>query len=849
MNEKAHETLLQTPALVRDPVCGMTVDMEKTPHHHEHEGRDFGFCCAGCKGKFAAEPDKYLTATDPVCGMSVDRASAKWMSKHEGTRFFFCSEGCQKKFEASPDTYLGKTDDHAHHDHAHHDHAHHGHAHHGMAGPSVAPTAPVPAGAKWTCPMHPQIVRDGPGDCPICGMALEPMTPSADDAPNPELIDFTRRLWISAALSVPLLIIGMGDVVGLPVRQWIGEPWVGYLELALATPVILWAAIPFFRRFWNSLRNRSPNMWTLIGLGVGTAYLYSAIAVLLPGLFPPEFRQEGGGLPVYFEAASVIVALVFLGQVLELRAREQTGKALRALLNLAPKTARVIRGEREEDVPVEAVQKGDLIRVRPGEAVPVDGVVTEGRSHVDESMLTGEPIPVEKHDGEPVTGGTINAEGGFVMRAEHVGAEMRLNQIVELVGKAQRSRAPIQDLADRVSFYFVPTVVAVAIVSFVIWWLVGPEPKIAYALVAAVSVLIIACPCALGLATPMSVMVATGRGARAGVLVKDAKAMEGFARVDTLVIDKTGTLTEGKPTLGDVIPVKGVDEGWVLAVAAALERGSEHPIAAAVLKGAELRGAKRLEVADFGSTTGMGVTGTIGEHTVALGNARLMAQNKIEVPQDLVELQASRARGGETPILVAEGGRVIGVVTVTDPMKEGAGDAIKALRADGVEVIMATGDAQGTAEAIGGRLGLTKIYASMSPEDKHRLVEDLKREGRKVAFAGDGVNDAPALAAAYVGIAMGTGADVAIESAGITLLKGDLGAILRARKLARATLRNIKQNLWFAFGYNTVGVPVAAGVLFPFFGWLLSPIIAAAAMAFSSVSVISNALRLNGEKL
>ncbi len=813
----------------------MTVDMEKTPHRHVHEGREFGFCAAGCRTKFIAEPEKYLSAIDPVCGMSVDRASARWMSKHEGTRYYFCSEGCQQKFAAAPEAYLGKAGDHA------------GHGHPPAAAP--APVAAAPAGAKWTCPMHPEIIKDGPGDCPICGMALEPMVPGAGDEKNPELVDFTRRFWISAALSVPLLILGMGPMLGLPVKQWIGEQWAGYLELALATPVVLWAALPFFRRFVNSLRNRSPNMWTLIGLGVGTAYLYSAVAVLFPQLFPMEFRHQGGGLPVYFEAASVIVALVFMGQVLELRAREQTGKALRALLDLAPKTARVIRGEREVDIPVGEVLKGDMLRVRPGEAVPVDGVVTDGRSHVDESMLTGEPIPVEKHAGEPVTGGTINAEGGFVMRAERVGMEMRLNQIVELVGKAQRSRAPIQDLADKVSAWFVPTVVAIAVLSFVVWWLVGPEPKVAYALVAAVSVLIIACPCALGLATPMSVMVATGRGARAGVLVKDAKAMEGFARVDTLVIDKTGTLTEGKPTLGEVIPTKGVDEGWVLAVAAALERGSEHPIAAAVLKGAEQRGAGRLDVADFGSATGMGVTGSIGGQPVALGNARLMQQSGVEVPDAIRELMEQRARNGETPILVAEAGRVIGVVTVTDPVKEGAAEAVAALKADGVEVIMATGDARGTAEAVGGRLGLARIHASMSPEDKHHLVEELKREGRRVAFAGDGVNDAPGLAAADVGIAMGTGADVAIESAGITLLKGDLGAILRARKLARATLRNIKQNLWFAFGYNSVGVPIAAGVLFPVFGWLLSPMFAAAAMSFSSVSVIGNALRLNGEKL
>jgi Cu+-exporting ATPase len=554
-------------------------------------------------------------------------------------------------------------------------------------------------------------------------------------------------------------------------------------------------------------------------------------------------------VPVYFEAAGVIVALVFVGQVLELRAREQTGKALRALLDLAPKTARVVRGERDEDVPVEQVNAGDLIRVRPGEAVPVDGVVTEGRSHVDESMLTGEPVPVLKTAGEPVTGGTINAEGGFVMRAERVGSETRLSQIVELVGKAQRSRAPIQDLADWVSSWFVPLVVVVAVLSFAVWWFIGPEPKIAYALVSAVSVLIIACPCALGLATPMAVMVATGRGARAGVLVKDAKAMEGFARVDTLIVDKTGTLTEGKPTLGDVIGFDGADEGHVLALAAALERGSEHPIAAAVVKGAEARGATSLAASDFESSTGMGVTGTVGGKTALLGNRRLLEANGVAVPADVAAQQDERARNGETPILVAEDGDVIGLVTVTDPVKDNARHAVDELRADGVEVIMATGDALGTAEAVGKRLGLTQIHAGMSPEDKHELVVRLKREGRRVAFAGDGVNDAPALAAADVGIAMGTGADVAIESAGITLLKGDLAGVTRARKLAHATLRNIKQNLWFAFGYNALGVPLAAGVLFPVFGWLLSPMIAAAAMSFSSVSVIGNSLRLNNLKL
>ncbi len=832
MNDTHQHTPQQTAPVTRDPVCGMTVDMDSTPHRHVHEGREFGFCSAGCRTKFVAGPEKYLTTVDPVCGMSVDRARAKWMSKHAGQRFYFCSEGCQKKFEAEPERWLAAAGDTVQ-------------AHH----PAPAVVETVPAGSKWTCPMHPEIVRDGPGDCPICGMALEPMMPGAAGEKNPELVDFTRRLWVSGALSVPLLVIGMGPMLGLPVRQWLGEPLTSWLELALATPVVLWSALPFFRRFLNSLRNRSPNMWTLIGLGVGTAYLYSVIAVLFPHLFPVEFRHQDGGLPVYFEAAAVIVALVFLGQVLELRARERTGHALRALLDLAPKTARVIRGEREEDIEVGLVRKGDLLRVRPGEAVPVDGVVTEGRSHVDESMLTGEPIPVAKEPGEQVTGGTLNAEGGFVMEAQRVGMEMRLNQIVELVGKAQRSRAPIQDLADAVSAWFVPLVVVIAILSFIVWWILGPEPKIAYALVAAVSVLIIACPCALGLATPMSVMVATGRGARAGLLIKDARAMEGFARVDTLVIDKTGTLTEGKPTLGDVIPMPGVDEGWVLAVAAALERGSEHPIAAAVLKGAEQRGARRLDVADFGSATGMGVTGTIDGQAVALGNGRLMEQQGIEVPDKLLGLAEQRAAKGETPVLVAEAGRIVGLVTVSDPLKDGAAEALAGLRDEGIEVIMATGDARGTAESVGKRLGLTRIHASMSPEDKHRLVEELRAGGSRVAFAGDGINDAPGLAAADVGIAMGTGADVAIESAGITLLKGDLAGILRARRLARATLRNIKQNLWFAFGYNSLGVPVAAGVLFPFFGWLLSPMLAAAAMSFSSVSVIANALRLNQERL
>ncbi|MGB3026689.1 heavy metal translocating P-type ATPase [Paradevosia shaoguanensis] len=841
MNEHTHHSTPASPAVTRDPVCGMTVDMEKTAHKTVHEGREFGFCSAGCKAKFEASPETYLTAKDPVCGMNVDRAKAKWMSKHEGKRYYFCSEGCQAKFEAEPQKYLealpfavaeplmaGR----------------HGHSHaHAHA------QANAPAGTKYTCPMHPQIVQDGPGDCPICGMALEPMGVPPADAANPELEDFSRRMWISAAFSVPLLLISMGPMVGLPFREWIGEPLASWIELVLATPVVLWAAQPFFRRAWASLVNRSPNMWTLIGLGTGAAYLFSVVAVLFPGIFPMEMTHMNGAPPVYFEAAAVIITLVFVGQVLELRAREQTGKALRALFDLAPKTARRIENGAETDVPLEAVQQGDLLRVRPGDAVPVDGVVVEGSSFVDESMLTGEPVPAEKTQGAEVTGGTLNGEGTFIMKAERVGAETRLSQIVELVSKAQRSRAPIQALADRVASWFVPTVVLVAILSFAAWWIWGPDPKIAYALVAAVSVLIIACPCALGLATPMSVMVATGRGARAGVLVKDAKALEGFARIDTLIVDKTGTLTEGKPTLGDVIADKGVDEGWVLAVAAALERGSAHPIATAIERGAQERGARSLEVADFHSVTGKGITATVAGQKAALGNVALMESLKIEVPQKFIDLMGSAAHAAKTSVLVAENNRLIGVITVSDPIKPTAKAAVAELGRLGIEVIMATGDARGPADAVGEALGIARIEASMTPEAKHELVETLKRQGRKVAMAGDGVNDSPALAAADVGIAMGTGADVAIESAGITLMQGDLSAIVRARHLSEATLRNIKQNLWFAFGYNTLGIPLAAGVLFPIFGWLLSPMVAAAAMSLSSVSVIGNALRLRSVKL
>jgi Cu+-exporting ATPase len=843
----------------RDPVCGMSVDMAKTAHRTTHDGREIGFCSAGCKGKFEAAPEQYLTATDPVCGMTVDRTTAQHMLKHEGTRYYFCCEGCRTKFEADPAKYLnakpfvlpvrksasdapsgqpaaGHFSHHAGQDHPHRHRHNHDHS-------------AAPAGSKWTCPMHPEIVRDGPGDCPLCGMALEPMVASLDDGPNPELIDFTRRLWVSALLAVPIVVLAMGGMVGLPVREWVGEPLASWIELVLATPVVLWAAFPFFRRFWNSLVNRSPNMWTLIGLGVGAAYLFSVVAVLAPGIFPMAMTHMNGAPPIYFEAATVIVALVFLGQVLELRAREATGKAIRALLDLAPKTARRVWQGKDIEVPIETVQPGDWLRVRPGEAVPVDGVVLEGQSFVDESMLTGEPVPVEKLKDADVTGGTLNGQGSFVMQATRVGAETRLSQIVTLVGKAQRSRAPIQGLADRVANWFVPLVVVVAGLAFGAWYAFGPSPQLSFALVAAMSVLIIACPCALGLATPMSVMVATGRGARDGVLVREAQALEVMSRVTVLVVDKTGTITEGRPVLDQVIAVKGVDEGFVLSVAAALERGSEHPIGSAIVKGAEQRNARVYEATGFQSVTGKGIVGSVGGKRAALGNPKLMADEKVAIDDKLLALLRQQAAAGRTAVLVAHDGEAIGLVTVSDPIKPGAAEALRALKADGIEIIMATGDAQGTADAVAKAVGLTDARAGLSPEDKQALIAALKQQGKVVAFAGDGVNDAPALAEANVGIAMGTGSDVAIESAGITLLTGDIGGVVKARRLSRAAISNIMQNLAFAFGYNALGIPVAAGVLYPFTGWLLSPMIAAAAMALSSVSVIGNALRLNNTKL
>ncbi|RUM97382.1 heavy metal translocating P-type ATPase [Pseudaminobacter arsenicus] len=800
----------------------MTVDATAGKPTVAHGGRVFHFCSESCRGKFSHSPETYLEATDPVCGMKVDRASARHFTRHEGQGFYFCSSGCKAKFEAAPETYLGDR----------------------------PKPALMPKGTQYTCPMHPEIIRDKPGSCPKCGMALEPMgVPTGDEGPNPELVDFTRRFWVSAALSIPLLILTMGPMVGLPVRNWFGEQPAIWIELALATPVVLWAALPFFHRGWESILNRSPNMWTLISLGVGAAYLYSVVAALFPDVFPHSFRGHGGTVPVYFEAAAVIVALVFLGQVLELKARERTGSAIRALLDLAPKTARLIRADgTENDVPLEEVKAGDLLRIRPGDSVPVDGSVTEGRSSIDESMITGEPIPVEKSVGDLLTGGTLNRNGSLVMRAEKVGADTVLSQIVELVAKAQRSRAPIQGLADRVAYYFVPTVVLVAIAAFVVWAIFGPEPSMIFAIVSAVSVLIIACPCALGLATPMSIMTATGRGAHAGVLIKDAEALERFAGVDTLIIDKTGTLTQGKPVLTEVVAADGMDEGELLTLAATLEKGSEHPLADAIVEGAKARGAASLDVGDFEAITGKGVKGTVAGKAVALGNAAMMVASGVAIKPLEARADALRA-DGSTAMFVAVEGRLAGIVAVSDPIKPTTAEAIKALHESGLKIIMATGDNEKTAKAVAAKLGIDEVRADILPEGKKALVDELHAGGARIAMAGDGVNDAPALAAADVGIAMGTGADVAMESAGITLVKGDLNGIVRARHLARATIRNIKQNLFFAFVYNALGVPVAAGVLYPVFGMLLSPMLAAAAMSLSSVSVIANALRLRTVKL
>ncbi len=777
-------------------------------HHHDHASNESAVAEA--------------TATDPVCGMTVKLNAGKPSLTYKGETYHFCNPKCHDRFEADPYFYL--------------------------SGNKQKKKKQQPKNVLYTCPMDPEIVQEGPGTCPICGMALEPMG-GVSDEPNHELVDFTRRLWVSAVAAVPLLLLTMGPMIGLPIRNWIGENIAVYLEFLLATPVVLWAARPFFHRGWTSLKTRNFNMWTLIMLGVAAAYAYSVIGTFFGAFFPADFKTQAGHVAVYYEASVVIIALVFVGQVLELRARERTGDAIRALIDLAPKTARRITPDGDEyDAPLENIIEGDRLRVRPGESVPVDAVVLEGHSAVDESMITGEPVPVEKSEGDNVTGGTLNKQGSLVIEARKVGDETMLARIVEMVSSAQRSRAPIQGLADRVAGWFVPTVVLVAVIAFAVWLAVGPSPAFVFAIVSAVSVLIIACPCALGLATPMSIMTATGRGAQAGILIKDATALERMARVDTLVVDKTGTLTEGRPKLTDVVAFGDAREDDVLSLAASLEKGSEHPLAEAIVAGAEERNVKIEKAAGFEAVTGKGVKGKIGKQAVLLGNAALMEDESISFSQATEKADAMRGEG-KTVMYVAASGKLAGLVAVADPIKEMTASTIKALHEAGLTIIMATGDNERTAKAVAAKLGIDEVRAGVLPEDKKKLVDEFHAKGRQVAMAGDGVNDAPALAAADVGIAMGTGADVAVESAGITLLKGDLGGIVRARTLAQATLRNIKQNLFFAFVYNAAGVPIAAGILYPITGTLLSPMIAAAAMSMSSVSVISNALRLRSAKL
>ena len=774
--------------------------------HHPHGG-----CCGGKTGDAAM-------AKDPVCGMTVDPAATPHHYEHQGHTYHFCGGGCRSKFAADPQRYL-------------------------------EPKAPEPvvAGAIYTCPMHPEVRQQGPGSCPICGMALEPETVGIDDGPNPELVDMTRRFWIGLALALPIFVLEMGQhVLGL---HLLGAPISGWVQLVLATPVVLWAGWPFLVRGWQSIGNRSLNMFTLVAMGTGVAWAYSVVATLAPGLFPPSFRGHDGSVAVYFEAAAVITVLVLLGQVLELRAREQTGGAIKALLTLAPKTARRLRHDgSDEEVPLEHVAVGDRLRVRPGDRVPVDGEVIDGGSAVDESMVTGESLPVEKRPGDKVIGGTLNGSGGLVMRAEKVGSETMLARIVQMVASAQRSRAPIQRLADRVAGWFVPGVIAVAALAFLAWVAFGPEPALAYGLVAAVSVLIIACPCALGLATPMSIMVGVGRGAGLGILIRDAEALERLEKVDTVLVDKTGTLTQGKPAVTAVVPFGDAAEAELVRLAASLERRSEHPLAAALTGAAAEREVALAEPEHFDSLTGKGVVGRVDGRDVAVGNAALMQEIGVDVARAAGDAEGLR-REGATVVHLAIDGRLAGLIAVADPLKPTTAAAIDALHGAKVRVVMLTGDNRTTADAVARRLHIDDIEAEVLPEQKREVVERLRREGRVVAMAGDGVNDAPALAAADVGIAMGTGTEVAIESAGVTLVKGDLAGLAKARALSAATMRNIRQNLFFAFVYNALGVPLAAGLLYPAFGLLLSPIVAAAAMSLSSVSVIGNALRLRSVRL
>jgi Cu+-exporting ATPase len=799
-----------------DAVCGMEVDKDTSAGSYAYNGRTYLFCSVHCLEKFKADPEKYLAHAQE----QQPPSSAQSESRNGTT--YTCPmdpEVRQPKPGACP-----------------------------KCGMALEPLTSAPALTKieYVCPMHPEIVRSEPGSCPICGMALEPRTVTLEEEINPELVDMTRRFWISVVLSLPLLFFAMSDIIpGQPVQHAIPTRLINWLQLVLATPVVLWGGWPFFERGWKSIVNRSLNMFTLIAIGVGTAYVYSVVATIFPGIFPESFYGHGGVVAVYFEAAAIITTLVLLGQVLELRARSRTSSAIKALLGLSPKTARLIHDDgREEDVPLDRVKPGDRLRVRPGEKIPVDGVVLEGTTSIDESMVTGEPIPVEKTKGSKVTGGTVNGTGSFVMRAERVGSDTLLAQIVRMVSEAQRSRAPIQKLADVVSGYFVPAVVLIAIITFVVWSLVGPEPRMAYALVNAVAVLIIACPCALGLATPMSIMVGTGRGATSGVLIKNAEALEVLEKVDTLIVDKTGTLTEGKPRLASIVSVHEGEESELLRLAASLERGSEHPLATAFLSAAQEKELGLSEAANFQSVTGKGIMGTVDGKSVALGNQKLIETLEIR-SNNLQDLAENLRQDGQTVMFVLIGDAVAGLVGMSDPIKQSTPEAIRLLHEDGIRIVMLTGDSRTTAEAVARKLGIDEVQAEVLPEQKGQVVKRFQDEGHIVAMAGDGINDAPALAQAHVGIAMGTGTDVAMESASITLVKGDLRGIAKARRLSRGTMHNIRQNLFFAFIYNVLGVPIAAGVLYPFFGLLLSPMIASAAMTFSSVSVIGNALRLN----
>ena len=891
MNDPHSHPPTETPAKsavprVTDPVCGMKIDPAKAAGSVRHRGRLVHFCGKGCQTKFEADPDRYLPAKskaltmaaapvaaaadlalDPVCGMRIDPAKAAGSTEYEGRTIHFCCQGCLKKFVADPGKYLAAD---------------------GSVVPKAKPAEPAPAHAgaatayicpmdpevrsdrsgacpkcgmalepetiappatktEYVCPMHPEVVQDGPGSCPKCGMALEPRTVTVDEPDNPELVDMTHRFRVGLTLTVPVFLLAMGDMLpGSPLQNLISPEAQGFIEMTLATPVVLWAGAPFFQRMWASFVNRSLNMFTLIGIGTGAAYSFSVAATLFPQSFPPSFRGHHGMVDRYFEAAAVITVLVLLGQVLELRARSRTGSAIRALLGLAPRTARRIGMDgNEADVPLEQVMAGDRLRVRPGEKIPVDGKVLEGSSSVDESMISGEAIPVEKRAGDRVTGATINGTGGLVMEAERVGSHTLLAQIVRMVSEAQRSRAPIQRLADVVAGWFVPTVIAVSVLTFLAWAFFGPEPRLAHALVNAVAVLIIACPCALGLATPMSIMVGVGRGASAGVLIKDAAALEAMEKVEILVIDKTGTLTEGKPKVASVVASPGFSEDEVLRLAASLERGSEHPLAAAIASAAAARGLSLASAADFRSITGKGVMGDIEGRRVALGNPALL--NDLEIDATSLNARADGARAeGQTVMFLTVDSKVAGLVGAADPIKASTKEALTELRDAGLRVVMLTGDSRATAMSVARALGFADgdVFAEVLPGHKADVVKKLQKGGRTVAMAGDGINDAPALAQAQVGIAMGTGTDVAIQSAGITLVRSDLLGLTRARNLSRATMTNIRQNLFFAFVYNSVGVPIAAGVLYPFFGLLLSPMIAAAAMSLSSVSVIGNALRL-----